>query len=78
MMKTFSFGLMHVSIAFAIVYLMTGDWLTGGLVALVEPFVNTMGYHLHEKLWARRALRFPQSRPGTSHQVRFLYAAHSG
>lgn len=53
MIKTLSFGLMHVSIAFLVVYAMTGDWMTGGLVALVEPCVNTVAYHFHEKFWKR-------------------------
>jgi len=56
MTKTLSFGFMHVGVAFAVVYLMTGDWLTGGLVALVEPCVNTVAYHFHEGFWARRGL----------------------
>ncbi len=60
MTKTLSFGLMHVSVAFVVVYLMTGDWLTGGLVALVEPCVNTVAFHIHEKLWTRSS-RSPRS-----------------
>lgn len=55
MIKTLSFGIMHVSVAFTLVYLLTGDLLTGGLVALIEPCVNTVAYHFHEKLWSRRA-----------------------
>jgi uncharacterized membrane protein len=29
----------------------------GGLVALVEPLVNSVGFHLHEKLWKRLEAR---------------------
>jgi uncharacterized membrane protein len=53
MTKTISFGCMHIMVAFAVVYLMTGSWVTGGLVALVEPCVNTVAYHFHEKIWKR-------------------------
>ncbi|MEC9364414.1 MAG: DUF2061 domain-containing protein [Sinimarinibacterium flocculans] len=53
MIKTFSFGAMHISVAFVVVWAMTGDWMTGGLVALVEPCVNTVAYHFHEKVWKR-------------------------
>ncbi len=53
MIKTVSFGAMHISVAFAVVWLLTGDWMTGGLVALVEPCVNTVAYHFHEKIWKR-------------------------
>ena len=32
---------------------MTGDWMVGSAVALVEPMVNTVAYHFHEKVWLR-------------------------
>ena len=53
MTKTMSFAVMHFAIAFAVAYALTGDLVIGGAVALVEPAVNTVGYHLHEKVWAR-------------------------
>ncbi|MEW6166338.1 MAG: DUF2061 domain-containing protein [Pseudomonadota bacterium] len=56
MAKTLSFGAMHIGVAFTVVYLMTGDWLTGGLVA---PCVNTIAYHVHELLWKRREAAAP-------------------
>ncbi|QHS08765.1 DUF2061 domain-containing protein [Sinimarinibacterium sp. NLF-5-8] len=56
MIKTLSFAVMHFTVAFVVVYLMTGSWVTGGLVALVEPCVNTVAYHFHEKFWQRRTL----------------------
>jgi uncharacterized membrane protein len=53
MLKTLSFAIMHFSIAFTVAYLLTGDIIVGGLVALVEPAVNTVGYVFHEKIWHR-------------------------
>lgn len=53
MIKTITFALMHFSIAFAVTYLITGDLLLGGLVAVIEPAVNTVGYFFHEKVWQR-------------------------
>ena len=41
MMKTLSFALVHVTVAFSVVYAMTGSMLAGGFVALVEPACNT-------------------------------------
>lgn len=55
MTKTFTFAIMHFSIAFAVTYLITGSVVLGGLIAVVEPAVNTMGYVVHEKLWQRFA-----------------------
>lgn len=53
MLKTITFACMHFSIAFAVVYLMTGSILIGGAVALVEPAVNTVAFYFHEKIWKR-------------------------
>ena len=53
MTKTLTFAAMHISIAFVVVYLMTGDVLVGGAVALVEPICNSIGYFFHERLWER-------------------------
>ena len=44
MIKTMSFAAVHFSVAFAVVWVMTGDWRIGGLTALVEPCVNTVAY----------------------------------
>jgi len=51
MLKTMTFACMHFSIAFGVVYLMTGSVLLGGAVALVEPAVNTVAFYFHEKIW---------------------------
>lgn len=53
MIKTISFAAMHFSVAFGVAYLLTGDLVVGGAVALVEPMVNTVAYYFHEKLWNR-------------------------
>ncbi|MCP5420128.1 MAG: DUF2061 domain-containing protein [Gammaproteobacteria bacterium] len=69
MLKTFTFALVHMSVAFSVVYLMTGDLLAGGVVALIEPACNTVAYHFHEKAWATfrqpRGLQQEPSRPLT-------------
>lgn len=54
MNKTISFAIVHFTVAFSLVYLMTGSFMTGGLVAVIEPCVNTLAFHLHEKVWNRR------------------------
>lgn len=54
MAKTLSFGAIHVGVAFSVGYVMTGSLAVGGALALVEPLVNTLAYHIHEKLWARK------------------------
>jgi uncharacterized membrane protein len=53
MTKTFSFGVLHMTVAFTVGYLMTGSVAVGGAIALVEPAVNTVAYFFHEKVWER-------------------------
>ena len=44
MLKTITFAIMHFTIAFAVTYLITGSFVLGGLIAVIEPAVNTVGY----------------------------------
>lgn len=53
MIKTMTFACVHFSVAFTITYLLTGSLVLGGLIALVEPMVNTVAYFFHEKAWDR-------------------------
>ena len=53
MAKTFSFAAVHFTVAFSVGYLMSGSVLVGGAIALVEPAVNTVAYHFHERFWNR-------------------------
>lgn len=59
MIKTISFGIVHFTVAFAVVFALTGSLVIGGLVALIEPLVNTLAYHYHEKAWDRIRARAP-------------------
>ena len=53
MSKTASFAAVHFSVAFTVAYLISGDPLVGGAIALVEPAINTLAYHFHERVWTR-------------------------
>lgn len=57
MMKTLSFAVMHFSVAFTVAYLLSGSPMVGGLIALVEPLVNTVVFYFHERFWQRREQR---------------------
>jgi uncharacterized membrane protein len=52
--KTISFAIVHFSVAFTVVYLLTGDALIGGMMALIEPAINTVVYYFHERVWQRK------------------------
>lgn len=60
MAKTLSFAATHFTVAFGVAYALTGDVVIGGALALVEPAVNTVAYHFHEKIWRRRGARRTQ------------------
>ncbi|WP_462148258.1 DUF2061 domain-containing protein [Pseudoalteromonas gelatinilytica] len=53
MIKTVTFAMMHFAIAFTVTYFLTGSFLIGGLVAIVEPAVNTVAFYFHEKVWRK-------------------------
>jgi uncharacterized membrane protein len=43
----------HFTVAFTVAYLLSGSFLVGGAIALVEPAINTVAYFVHEKVWER-------------------------
>ena len=51
--KTLTFALVHVIVAFSVVWALTGSMALGGLVALIEPACQTVAYFCHEKVWER-------------------------
>lgn len=51
MIKTISFSAIHMCVAFTVGFVMTGDVLVGGALALVEPMCNTVAYYFHEMAW---------------------------
>jgi uncharacterized membrane protein len=51
--KTLTFAIVHMTVAFGVVYLMTGSMVLGGAVALIEPLCNTVAYFFHERVWER-------------------------
>lgn len=65
MTKTLTFAILHFSIAFTVAYLLTGDVVVGGAVALIEPAINTVGFYFHERLWGR----IEHKRTGAAHKT---------
>lgn len=46
-----TFAVMHFSIAFSVAYIITGSVLVGGLLAIIEPAINTVAFYFHEIIW---------------------------
>jgi uncharacterized membrane protein len=68
MLKTLTFALLHMTVAFTVAYAMTGSIAVGGAIALVEPLCNTVAYFFHERFWERLGRKRDRSignRPAT-------------
>lgn len=53
MTKTFTFAIIHFTVAFSVGYALTGSWALGSAIALVEPACNMIAFFFHEKVWQR-------------------------
>ncbi|HQX68721.1 MAG: DUF2061 domain-containing protein [Ottowia sp.] len=61
--KTASYYLMHITVAAAVAYLVTGDLLVSLTLSLLEPTVQAVAFFFHEKAWDRTARRQPPPAP---------------
>ena len=52
--KTASYYVMHITVAMAVAYLVTGDAITAITLSLLEPTVQAVAFFFHEKAWARK------------------------
>jgi uncharacterized membrane protein len=57
MIKSASFGVMHLGIAFTVAYALTGSVAIAGAITFVEPVVNTVAHYFFDRAWDR-----PQAR----------------
>jgi len=51
--KTLSYGLMHVTVAITLAYLITRNFALALSIGLIEPAVQTCCFYCHEKGWMR-------------------------
>ena len=57
MVKSASFGVMHLGIAFSVSYLLTGSIAIAGAITLVEPLVNTVAHYFFDRWWGHPTWR---------------------
>jgi uncharacterized membrane protein len=53
MRKTLSFAVIHFHVALLVGWALTGSFVLGGALALIEPLCNTVAYYFHERAWTR-------------------------
>ena len=46
---------MHITVAAAVAYAVTGDLMMAFALSLLEPTVQAVAFFVHEKLWSRAA-----------------------
>lgn len=57
LMKTLTYGVMHVTVATTLAYLISGNWTVALSIGLLEPFVQTFFFYWHETVWEGRKNR---------------------
>lgn len=60
--KNMSQVLLHMAVAFGVMYAVTGSLAFGGLAAIIEPVVNVVLLPLHDKVWLRIRRRLASRR----------------
>jgi uncharacterized membrane protein len=52
--KTGSFAVIHLTIAISLGYLLTGSFVMAGLIAFIEPALNTGAHFVFDRWWEHR------------------------
>ena len=52
--KTFSYYIMHITVAMIVGYLVTGNLWMAITLSLLEPTVQAVAYFLHERAWDKK------------------------
>ena len=52
--KTASYAVMHFVVAILVAYALTLDWRKALAIGIVEPFVQTFAFALHDRYWRKR------------------------
>lgn len=55
--KTASWSLVHMLVAIVVTYALTRNWAAALAVGMVEPIFQTIAFALHERAWAKVAVR---------------------
>lgn len=63
-LKTTTYALMHLVVAMAVAYALSGSWKIALGIGLIEPAVQTVAYTFHERFWKRAEARRGQADGG--------------
>lgn len=51
--KTFSYYIMHMTVAAVVAFIVTGNLWMALTLSLLEPTIQAFAFFIHEKAWAR-------------------------
>lgn len=51
--KTISWEVWHFIVLAGILYVFTGEWEYAGAGAIIYIVIESLGYYIHERIWAR-------------------------
>ena len=63
-LKTATYAIMHLVVAVLVAYALTFDWRKALAIGIIEPFVQTFAFALHDRYWRRREQSAPGHREG--------------
>ena len=52
--KTFSYYVMHITVAAAVAFMVTGNIWMALTLSMLEPSVQAVAFFFHERAWARK------------------------
>lgn len=65
--KTASYYVVHITVAAAVAYAVTGDLIIAFTLSLLEPTVQAFAFFFHEKAWERFSSRKASAQPMNTH-----------
>ena len=51
--KTATYSAMHMVVAVAVAWAISGDWRVALGIGLIEPLFQTVAYTIHERVWTK-------------------------
>ena len=57
LLKTFTYSIMHICVATALAFIISGSWAVALSIGLLEPLVQTVFFYWHERIWERVKVR---------------------
>ncbi|HKY95794.1 MAG TPA: DUF2061 domain-containing protein [Kiloniellales bacterium] len=52
--KTLTYAVMHLTVAVAVAFAISGDWAVALSIGVLEPLVQTGFFAVHERVWEGR------------------------